>query len=309
MKYLKTNEEIWNPFKKDKPKPSKTIAESRKKEMDELKESVDSINKSISSTLPDVESISVNEIPTGISNGQLHRQKILNYQELNIKLKKSAIDGYLYRNSIDKSIIGDHFIKVSCLWSDQEDKIEYIELDASFELNGVFGEVGIEDTGCIRDRSGKYKLIINCRPYRDGRLDQTLHSYLCYILRDLISSIKKMFDHRLVTLLTVSNTIVEKNKRELEFTKNLDRVKECFYDIVDTSVEHNIFLNKDGGITCYFGIAGIHASSTKNKFTLNDVLVEIFNRLSEAKPRVNDIVGGSEFTISLANDKITILIS
>ncbi len=337
MKYLRTYEEIdWgklNPFSKSEPKVVLTKAEKMSDELNKLKEVIE--NKKL--TIPsEIDSLKfTGDIPKGTKDEDRFWHK---HSVIETHFKREFIEKSLSGTDLDlKSIVGDHKITSQVLWSDDDKNISYIEFKIEFELIGKFKDVGTMGYSYIRifknmikERKGDENCFCIRFEYgrRDGRYEgQTLKDYISKSLFSLKNHI--IFElKKLHLLINKSLESIEKDKRKEVLISKIESIKECFYDIIDISENHDIFIKDSGEIHCEFKIKGIivknqqksKSGSSKGystvyidfdeaKFDLNDVLFKVFGSLMEAKPRVNDIVPGAEFKIELSKDEIKVLIS
>jgi hypothetical protein len=127
---------------------------------------------------------------------------------------------------------------------------------------------------------------------------------------------------------------VENHKKEAEkrvkFKENADNILACFYDVTDLCESYSAEYNESEN--CYrflFNISSIKVKSysieyrkpygkcyggtgyvgvNKSNFYLDDKMLDFFYYLSEAKPRVNDLVPNCQFEVEMKNGQILLTI-
>lgn len=303
---MKLHEEKgWSLFKKSKPKKELTLGEKRRDELIKLSDIVENIKSS------DIDELKfTGDIPEGTPDkGRFW----WGYSEVKIKFKRRFIENSLDMRKSDldlKGIIGDHQIEGDCLWSDDDKHIKFILFKVRINLNGEFRDCGSYSRERIHKsyRGDDYYLSFEISSDRDD--EETLEEYIKKSLYSLNYNLTRRL-RGIDRILKKSIEKLEKDKRKEELEKRIGPVSECFYELIDMSYEHNIFINQADGMTCVFGIRDIeivkHGKS--DHIRLNDKLTSILNILMEAKPRINDIVDGATFDVKFENRKITLIIS
>jgi len=141
-------------------------------------------------------------------------------------------------------------------------------------------------------------------------LNRFLGSYSTNSLDQYIHKINYIYD--------LVDKLKEQSIKREDFKKNTDNIMDCFAEIIDMCYSHSSeYIEKENYYMFVFNIKGVKPKSqppskyttiTKSGLYLNDKILEFFYLLSEAKPRVNDIVPNCEFDVDIEPDKITLIV-
>jgi hypothetical protein len=127
---------------------------------------------------------------------------------------------------------------------------------------------------------------------------------------------------------------IENHKKEAEkrakFKENADNILVCFYDVIDLCESYSVgYIESENYYKLLFNISSIktkrysieyskpygkcyggtgHVDVDKANFYLDDKMLDFFYYLSEAKPRVNDLVPNCQFEVEMKNGKILLTI-
>jgi hypothetical protein len=332
-RFLKTYEE-WNPFlskeekarREEEAKKKSEEEEARKKEAEhqakkqELTNKLNEYDKEILSYKNSIiDTITDKYKSDDIYNYKVELKNIRGFS----KLKNCKIDSsiYLYRSNVFNSISLNFGMEFEFNKSDIE-----LPEDVYLKLKKYIGD-GIEISSYSSRFVIKTKKSYNINPDSEKYNEHTIKESLDDIFKTW--NIDKHID----TVEKIINTIEvlkEQTKKSKSFQEKSDDILDCFYDVIDLCESHDHrYIEEDNCYKFLFNISSIRIKDysisyskpygksyggsgnvrvDKANFYLDDKMLDFFYYLSEAKPRVNDLVPNCQFEVEMKNGQILLTI-
>ena len=135
------------------------------------------------------------------------------------------------------------------------------------------------------------------------------------------------YDYHIDDVLKRSNERYQRDVLVDDVNSNINKIKECFYDLMDISENNsvNIEHKREGGSDFFkviFTVKGLKVPNTSHitgtnqrynvdwaRFELNDTLIKVISSLSDIKPMLMDIISDDiEVDVVLKNDTVIVSI-
>jgi hypothetical protein len=335
-RFLKTYEE-WNPFlskeekarREEEAKKKAEEEDARKKEAEhqskkqELTNKLNECDKEILSYKNSIiDTITEKSKSNDIYNYKVELKNIRGFS----KLKNCKIDSsiYLYRSTVFNSISLNFGMEFEFNKSDIE-----LPEDVYLKLKKYIGD-GIE----ISSYSSRF--VIKTKKSYDIKIKSDDNNYrLHFTIKESLDAIFKTWniDKHIDTVEKIINTIEvlkEQTKKSKSFQEKSDDILDCFYDVIDLCESHDHrYIEEDNCYKFLFNISSIRIKDysisysksyghsyggkgnvrvDKANFYLDDKMLDFFYYLSEAKPRVNDLVPNCQFEVEMKNGQILLTI-
>lgn len=325
-KYLKTYEE-WNPFlsKEEKARRAEEAKRkeeeevARRKEEEKLSKEEESL-KELHKAVEEVQSYkNLNIVSLEKSKYNNDPKFFLFYIKLNDKLLKDLKikASYVCYLSLSNSWIGNYInLKL-------ELKINKSDIDIPSDIIEKVNNILFKNDIRLSSYSDVYEFRIDIQKKNElsnikDFLDNCFNWWSINSLKSRIEIINKTFE--------LIEREKEKRKKQEEFKEKANEILDCFCDVIDlcesyessyiedkncyrfifkiNSVRispYDIKYNKPYGKS--YGGSG-HVSVEKSSFFLDDNMLNFFFYLSEAKPRITDLVPNCKFKVDIVNGSI-----
>lgn len=330
-KYLKTYEE-WNPFLSKEEKARRAEEAKRKEEeevarrkeeeklskeeesLKELRKAAEEIQSYKNSSILSLEKSKYNNDP----------KFFLFYIKLNDKLLKDLKikASYVCSLSLSNSWLGNYInLKL-------ELKVNKSDIDIPSDIIEKVNDILYRNDIRLSSYGDTYEFRIDIQKKNElsnikNFLDNCFNWWSINSLKSRIEIINKTFE--------LIEREKEKRKKQEEFKEKANEILDCFCDVIDLCESYEssyiedkncyrfIFKINSVKISPYdikyikpygksYGGSG-HVSVEKSSFFLDDNMLNFFFYLSEAKPRITDLVPNCKFKVDIVNGSIILEIS
>jgi hypothetical protein len=326
-RFLKTYEE-WNPFL-SKEEKDKRAEEAKKKEEEEFA-------KRLLSQIGEIDEIIQSYKNSNLVSIEKSKNTNEDFIYYKLELKDNILDVLnLKIDTYEYSIILSNYCqKYNYIVFQAELNINKNNIDISDDIiEKINSHLRINNSNVsIYSHNDRYQFKIrikndikddatntsNINEFLDGILNkysrESLNSYLNYINGILLNIEKEK----------------EKNKKREKFKEKANEILDCFYDVIDLCDSHDVkYFENENMYVFLFNIRSIKINTfdmeykipygrsfgeTKRltvdraSFYLDDKMLDFFYYLSEAKPRINDLVPNCEFKVEMKNGQLLLAI-